>query len=138
MFLLESAFLNFSQHLFKFKHFYFIIFSINFSIGENIKLLIDRPDGTYCFRLHKDRVFYCRYDLFTFLLLLVNLSFLYFMIYTDIIWTLFWNLSCSFNLEWLRWWYFLSLPKLHPSKYSWKLISSIRSFLNKFKCQCVW
>lgn len=27
-------------------------------IGENIKLLLDRPDGTYCFRLHKDRVFY--------------------------------------------------------------------------------
>ncbi|XP_013399191.1 60S ribosome subunit biogenesis protein NIP7 homolog [Lingula anatina] len=27
-------------------------------IGENIKLLIDRPDGTYCFRLHKDRVYY--------------------------------------------------------------------------------
>uniref|UniRef100_A0A672PKB5 60S ribosome subunit biogenesis protein NIP7 homolog n=1 Tax=Sinocyclocheilus grahami TaxID=75366 RepID=A0A672PKB5_SINGR len=24
-------------------------------IGENIKLLIDRPDGTYCFRLHNDR-----------------------------------------------------------------------------------
>uniref|UniRef100_A0A3B1IYG8 NIP7 nucleolar pre-rRNA processing protein n=1 Tax=Astyanax mexicanus TaxID=7994 RepID=A0A3B1IYG8_ASTMX len=27
-------------------------------IGENIKLLIDRPDGTYCFRLHHDRVYY--------------------------------------------------------------------------------
>ena len=27
-------------------------------IGENIKLLIDREDGTYCFRLHKDRVYY--------------------------------------------------------------------------------
>nr|CAG4648290.1 EOG090X0EWC [Moina brachiata]SVE93297.1 EOG090X0EWC [Moina brachiata] len=27
-------------------------------IGENVKLLIDRPDGAYCFRLHKDRVFY--------------------------------------------------------------------------------
>ncbi|XP_076365200.1 60S ribosome subunit biogenesis protein NIP7 homolog [Tachypleus tridentatus] len=27
-------------------------------IGENIKLLIDRPDGTYCFRLHRDRVYY--------------------------------------------------------------------------------
>lgn len=23
-----------------------------------MRLLIDRPDGTYCFRLHKDRVFY--------------------------------------------------------------------------------
>ncbi|KAK2727278.1 hypothetical protein QYM36_007948 [Artemia franciscana] len=28
------------------------------SIGENIKLLIDRSDGPYCFRLHKDRVYY--------------------------------------------------------------------------------
>ena len=27
-------------------------------IGDNIKLLIDREDGTYCFRLHKDRVYY--------------------------------------------------------------------------------
>ncbi|XP_064642614.1 60S ribosome subunit biogenesis protein NIP7 homolog isoform X2 [Lineus longissimus] len=27
-------------------------------IGENIKLLIDRPDGTYCFRYHRDRIFY--------------------------------------------------------------------------------
>ncbi|KAF0043368.1 hypothetical protein F2P81_004705 [Scophthalmus maximus] len=27
-------------------------------IGENIKLLVDRPDGTYCFRLHNDRVYY--------------------------------------------------------------------------------
>jgi len=27
-------------------------------IGENIKLLIERPDGVYCFRYHKDRVFY--------------------------------------------------------------------------------
>ena len=27
-------------------------------IGENIKLLIDRSDGTYCFRLHKNRVYY--------------------------------------------------------------------------------
>ncbi|EDV24330.1 60S ribosome subunit biogenesis protein NIP7-like protein [Trichoplax sp. H2] len=25
---------------------------------ENIKLLLDRPDASYCFRLHKDRVFY--------------------------------------------------------------------------------
>lgn len=30
------------------------------SIGENIKLLIDRPDGTYCFRLHNERVYYMR------------------------------------------------------------------------------
>uniref|UniRef100_A0A8C3NNK8 60S ribosome subunit biogenesis protein NIP7 homolog n=19 Tax=Passeriformes TaxID=9126 RepID=A0A8C3NNK8_9PASS len=27
-------------------------------IGENIQLLVDRPDGTYCFRLHRDRVYY--------------------------------------------------------------------------------
>ncbi|BES91973.1 unnamed protein product [Nesidiocoris tenuis] len=27
-------------------------------IGDNIKLLLDRPDGKYCFRIHKDRVFY--------------------------------------------------------------------------------
>jgi len=27
-------------------------------IGDNIKLLIDRPDGAYCFRLHKERVYY--------------------------------------------------------------------------------
>ena len=34
--------------------------SLCFSIGENIKLLIDRPDGPYCFRLHKDRIYYVR------------------------------------------------------------------------------
>ena len=27
-------------------------------IGENIKMLIDREDGKYCFRLHRDRVYY--------------------------------------------------------------------------------
>ncbi|XP_072035953.1 60S ribosome subunit biogenesis protein NIP7 homolog [Amphiura filiformis] len=27
-------------------------------IGENIQLLIDRPDGMYCFRYHRDRVYY--------------------------------------------------------------------------------
>lgn len=27
-------------------------------IGENIKDLIDRSDGVYCFRLHRERVFY--------------------------------------------------------------------------------
>ncbi|XP_060071413.1 60S ribosome subunit biogenesis protein NIP7 homolog [Ylistrum balloti] len=32
-------------------------------IGENIKLLLDRPDGSYCFRLHRDRVFYVREDM---------------------------------------------------------------------------
>lgn len=34
-----------------------------FSIGSNIKHLIDRPDETYCFRLQKDRVYYVRYEL---------------------------------------------------------------------------
>lgn len=29
-----------------------------FSIGRNINLLIDRPDEPYCFRLHRERVFY--------------------------------------------------------------------------------
>lgn len=29
-----------------------------FSIGQNIKLLIDRSDGKYCFREKKDRVYY--------------------------------------------------------------------------------
>lgn len=28
------------------------------SIGQNIKMLIDRPDGLYCFREQKDRVYY--------------------------------------------------------------------------------
>ncbi|XP_067951591.1 60S ribosome subunit biogenesis protein NIP7 homolog [Watersipora subatra] len=32
-------------------------------IGENIKLLIDRPDGLYCFRYHKDRVLYSKESL---------------------------------------------------------------------------
>ncbi|CAH0552879.1 unnamed protein product [Brassicogethes aeneus] len=27
-------------------------------IGQNVKLLIDRPDGLYCFREQKDRVYY--------------------------------------------------------------------------------
>ncbi|XP_060110394.1 60S ribosome subunit biogenesis protein NIP7 homolog isoform X1 [Heteronotia binoei] len=27
-------------------------------VGENLQLLVDRPDGAYCFRLHKDRVYY--------------------------------------------------------------------------------
>jgi hypothetical protein len=31
-----------------------------FSIGANIKHLIDRPDETYCFRLHKNKVYYLR------------------------------------------------------------------------------
>jgi 60S ribosome subunit biogenesis protein NIP7 len=37
---------------------YTIIFPLFISVGENIKLLIDRPDGRYCFRLHRDRVYY--------------------------------------------------------------------------------
>jgi 60S ribosome subunit biogenesis protein NIP7 len=31
---------------------------LNKYIGRNIKHLIERPDGEYCFRLHKDRVYY--------------------------------------------------------------------------------
>ncbi|GLV37804.1 uncharacterized protein CBL_06494 [Carabus blaptoides fortunei] len=27
-------------------------------IGSNVRLLVDRPDGTYCFREKKDRVYY--------------------------------------------------------------------------------
>jgi 60S ribosome subunit biogenesis protein NIP7 len=27
-------------------------------IGENIRQLIDRTDGSYCFRLHRERVYY--------------------------------------------------------------------------------
>lgn len=30
-------------------------------IGKNIEQLINRPDEKYCFRLHKDRVYYVRY-----------------------------------------------------------------------------
>uniref|UniRef100_H2ZDC5 60S ribosome subunit biogenesis protein NIP7 homolog n=1 Tax=Ciona savignyi TaxID=51511 RepID=H2ZDC5_CIOSA len=32
-------------------------------IGEGIKDLIDRPDGAYCFRLHKERVYYVAEDI---------------------------------------------------------------------------
>ena len=32
-------------------------------IGDNIKLLIERADGTYCFRLHKDRSDKLRFNL---------------------------------------------------------------------------
>lgn len=34
------------------------IYLLFFSIGPNVKQLIDRPDGTYCFREHRDRVYY--------------------------------------------------------------------------------
>lgn len=27
-------------------------------IGRNIRFLIDRPDGEFCFRVHKDRIYY--------------------------------------------------------------------------------
>ena len=30
------------------------------SIGDNIQMLLERADGAYCFRLHKDRVYYLR------------------------------------------------------------------------------
>jgi len=32
-------------------------------IGDNVKQLIDRSDGVYCFRYHLDRVFYSNEDL---------------------------------------------------------------------------
>mmetsp|Transcript_26204 Transcript_26204/g.68823 ORF Transcript_26204/g.68823 Transcript_26204/m.68823 type:complete len:264 (-) Transcript_26204:558-1349(-) len=32
-------------------------------IGDNVKLLVDRPDAPYCFRNHLDRVYYVREDL---------------------------------------------------------------------------
>eukprot|EP01135_Chromosphaera_perkinsii_P010823 Nk52_evm18s2241 gene=Nk52_evmTU18s2241 len=32
-------------------------------IGANVALLIERSDGEYCFRLHKDRVYYVREDI---------------------------------------------------------------------------
>lgn len=31
-------------------------------MGSNLKLLIDRADGEFCFRLHRDRVYYIRED----------------------------------------------------------------------------
>lgn len=31
------------------------------SIGKNIRFLVDRKDEDYCFRLHKDKVYYVRY-----------------------------------------------------------------------------
>mmetsp|Transcript_4333 Transcript_4333/g.11241 ORF Transcript_4333/g.11241 Transcript_4333/m.11241 type:complete len:181 (+) Transcript_4333:86-628(+) len=32
-------------------------------IGENVRLLLERPDGDWCFRLHNDRVYYMSVDL---------------------------------------------------------------------------
>ena len=33
-----------------------------FSIGDNIRMLLERPDGIYTFRLHRERVYYARFD----------------------------------------------------------------------------
>lgn len=42
--------------------YFFVIFfndyTLFLSIGANIKLLIERPDGLYCFREQRDRVYY--------------------------------------------------------------------------------
>jgi 60S ribosome subunit biogenesis protein NIP7 len=32
-------------------------------IGDNVRLLLDRTDGLYCFRFHKDRVYYCKEEI---------------------------------------------------------------------------
>lgn len=40
-----------------------LIFFFLPSIGRNIKLLLDRKDSPYCFRLQKNRVYYVREDL---------------------------------------------------------------------------
>eukprot|EP00112_Aurelia_sp_Birch-Aquarium-sp1_P016656 Seg3798.2 transcript_id=Seg3798.2/GoldUCD/mRNA.D3Y31 product="60S ribosome subunit biogenesis protein NIP7-like" protein_id=Seg3798.2/GoldUCD/D3Y31 len=32
-------------------------------IGENTRMLIDRPDGLYCFRLHRDRIYYVKEEI---------------------------------------------------------------------------
>lgn len=37
---------------------YFLTGFSAFSIGANIKMLTDRPDGAYCFREHNNRVYY--------------------------------------------------------------------------------
>ena len=29
-------------------------------IGDNVRLLLERTDGLYCFRFHRDRVYYCK------------------------------------------------------------------------------
>ncbi len=45
---------------------YFIYINLlikKFSIGDNIRMLLERPDGLYTFRLHRERVYYCRFDL---------------------------------------------------------------------------
>ena len=40
-----------------------LFFSLHYSVGKNIKLLVDRPDDKYVFRLHRDRVYYVRADI---------------------------------------------------------------------------
>lgn len=32
-------------------------------IGDNVRLLLDRSDGLYCFRLHRERVYYCKEEI---------------------------------------------------------------------------
>jgi 60S ribosome subunit biogenesis protein NIP7 len=36
---------------------------LNKYIGENVRLLLERSDGTYCFRFHRDRVYYCKEEI---------------------------------------------------------------------------
>ena len=40
-----------------------VLKKLDFFIGTNVAKLIDRSDGTYCFRLHKERVFYAHQKL---------------------------------------------------------------------------
>lgn len=42
---------------------YFSFFFSVESLGPNVRLLLDRPDGVFCFRLHRDRVFYVSEDI---------------------------------------------------------------------------
>lgn len=44
-------------------------------IGENIKCLLDRPDGLYCFRLQKDRVFYVQEKIMKMVWIVLNVSY---------------------------------------------------------------
>eukprot|EP00795_Rhopilema_esculentum_P006944 gene6944-12564_t len=36
---------------------------LELSIGDNTRMLLDRPDGQYCFRLHKDRIYYVKEEI---------------------------------------------------------------------------
>jgi len=49
----------FDNYFFFFNNIYKYINTF-FSIGRNIVHLINRPDDTYCFRLHNNRVYYVR------------------------------------------------------------------------------